>query len=109
MAIDATKSGLKNTPNVDISTFAKKVDLASLKSDCDKLDNHELEKLLSGLSSLKSKVDTLDADNLKPTDLNKLSDVVDKENEKKDVYEELDKKVNATDPSELVKKQIMML
>ena len=46
---------------------------------------------------------------MKPTDLNKLSDVVDKENVKKHVYEELDKKVKATDPSELVKKQIMML
>ena len=43
MAIYATKSDLKNTPNVDISKFAKKADLASLKSDSDKLDNHDLE------------------------------------------------------------------
>ena len=34
----ATKSDLKNATGVDILKFVKKVDLASLKSDVDKLD-----------------------------------------------------------------------
>ena len=33
-----TKSDLKNATGVDTSKFAKKVDLASLKSNADKLD-----------------------------------------------------------------------
>ena len=37
----AIKSDLKNTTGVN---FAKKSDLASLKSDIDKLDNDSLEK-----------------------------------------------------------------
>ena len=47
-----------------ISKFAKKVDLASLKSKADKLDIDKLKKVPTGLSSLKSKVDKLDADKL---------------------------------------------
>ena len=35
----ATKADLKNAASVNTSTFAKKVDLASLKSELDKLDN----------------------------------------------------------------------
>ena len=35
----------------------RKADLASLKSDIDKLDIDKLKKLPSGLSSLKSKLD----------------------------------------------------
>ena len=56
----------------------KKVDLASLKSEADKLDIDKLEKVPTGLYSLKSKVDKLDADKLVPVpvDLSKLSDVV---------------------------------
>ena len=34
----ATKADLKNAAGVDTSKFAKKVDLANLKSDVDKLD-----------------------------------------------------------------------
>ena len=34
----ATKADLKNATSVDTSKFAKKVDLASLKSNVDKLD-----------------------------------------------------------------------
>ena len=41
--VDATKADLKNATGVDTSTFAKKVDLANLKSDVDKLD---IDKLL---------------------------------------------------------------
>ena len=36
----ATKSDLKITTDVDTSNFAKKADLASLKSDIDKLDTN---------------------------------------------------------------------
>ena len=57
----ATKADLKNSTGVDQSKFAKKVDLASLKSKVDKL-----KKVPTGLSSLKSKVDKLDADKLIP-------------------------------------------
>ena len=42
-----------------------------------------------------------------PVDLNKLSYVVKNDVVKKDVYDELVKKVNAIDTSGLVKKQIM--
>ena len=40
--------------------FDKKADLGSLKSDIEKSDADELEKVPSGLNSLKCKVDTLD-------------------------------------------------
>ena len=50
----ATKTDLKNATGVDISKFAKKVDLASLKSEVDELDIDKLEKVPTGLNSLKS-------------------------------------------------------
>ena len=53
----ATKTDLKSATGVDTSDFAKKVDLASLKSEVDKLDIDKLEKVPTGLNSLKSKVD----------------------------------------------------
>ena len=51
----------------------KKTYLASTKSEFDKLDSDEWEKVAGGLNSLKSKVGKLDVDNLKsvPADLNK--------------------------------------
>ena len=74
----ATKVDLKNATCVDTSNFAKKVVLASLKSEFDKLDIDKLEKVPTGLNSLKSKVDKLDVGELipVPVDLSKLSDVV---------------------------------
>ena len=45
----ATRFELKNATDVDISKFAEKADLASLKSDIDKLGIDKLEKVLSGL------------------------------------------------------------
>ena len=62
----------------NISKCAKTVDLASLKSNVDKVDIDKLKNLPSGLSSLKSKVDKLDVDKLipVPADLSELSDVV---------------------------------
>ena len=74
----ATKGHLKNATIVDTSKFAKKIDLASLKSEVDKLDIDKLEKVPTHLSSLKNIVVKLDVDKLVPVivDLRKLSDVV---------------------------------
>ena len=73
-----TKADLKNATGVDKSDFAKKTDLANIKSEVDKLDIDKLEKVPTGLNSLKGKVDKLDVDKLVPVpvDLSKLSDVV---------------------------------
>ena len=74
----ATKIDLKNATGVDTSSFAKKVDLANLKSDVDKLDIDKLRNFPANLSNLKTKVDQLDVDKLVPVpvDLIKLIDVV---------------------------------
>ena len=84
----AIKAKLKNATDVDASKFAKKVELASLKSNVDKLDIDKLKNVPTGLSSLKRKVDKLDVDKLVPVpvDLSKLSDVVKNDVVKKDVY-----------------------
>ena len=50
----ATKADLKNASSVDASKFAKKIDLASLKSNVDKLDIDKLKNEPSNLSNLKS-------------------------------------------------------
>ena len=72
-----TKTDLKNATRIDIPAFAKKIGLASLNSNVDKLDIDKLKKFPTNLSSLKSKVDNLDVDKLlpAPVDLSKLSDV----------------------------------
>ena len=58
--------------------FLKKVDLASSKSNVDKLDIDKLKTIPNDLSNLKSKVDKLDVNKLPPVsfDLSKLSTVV---------------------------------
>ena len=63
--------------------FAKKDDLANLKSDVDKL-----EKFPNGLNSLKSKVDELDVDKMRsvPVDLSKLTNAVNNDVIKSDVF-----------------------
>ena len=66
----ATKTDLKNATEIDTSSFAKKVNLASLKSNVDKLDNDKLKNLPTNLSYLKSKVDKLDVDKLLPVPVN---------------------------------------
>ena len=43
----ATKIDLKNTTGIDKSSFAKKTDLADLKSDVDKLNIHKLKNVPS--------------------------------------------------------------
>ena len=59
------------------SFFPKNVDLASLKSNVDKLDIDKLKNVPNNLGNLKSKVDKLVVDKLVPVpiDLSKLSDV----------------------------------
>ena len=71
----ATKANFKNATGVDTS---KKVNLANLESNVNRLDIDKLKNVPSGLSSLKNKVDKLHADELAPVpvDLSKLSDVV---------------------------------
>ena len=70
---------------VDTSSFAKKTDLANLKSD---VDNDKLKNIPTNLSNLKSKVDKIHVDKLVPVpvDLSKLSDIVKNDVVKKDVY-----------------------
>ena len=74
----ATKTDIKNIWHVDTSSFALKSNLASLKTELDKLDTDKLKSLPNNLSNLKSKVDNLDIDKLAPllVDLSKLSNVI---------------------------------
>ena len=84
----ATKADLKNAIGLDTSKFAKKLGLASLKSNVDKLDINKLKNFPTNFSNLKSKVDKLDVDKLVPipVDLSKLSVLVENNAVKKDVY-----------------------
>ena len=84
----ATKADLKNATGVDTSKFAKKLNLASLKSNVHKLDIDKLKNVPSNFRNLKSKVDKLGVDKLvpAPADLSKLSDAVKNDVVKKDVY-----------------------
>ena len=70
----ATKLGIKKATGVDTLQFAKKDDLANLKLEVDRLDTDELAEL--------------DADKLKPVFnyLSKLSNVVQNDVVKRDVY-----------------------
>ena len=60
----ATKADLKNATGADTSKFAKKVDLAILRSNVDKLDIDMLKIVPTNLNNLKSKVDKLVVDKL---------------------------------------------
>ena len=83
-----TKTVLKNATGTDTLSFAKKVDLVSLKSNAGLLDIDKLKNVPTNLSNLKSKVDKLDVDKLVPVpvDLSKQSDVVKHNVVKKDAY-----------------------
>ena len=70
----ATKADTKNISHTDTSAFALKTNLANLKTEGDKLD---IDKLVPVT-----------------VDLNKLSDVVNNDVGKKDVYDKLVAKVN---------------
>ena len=80
----ATKADLKIVTHVDTSSFALKTNLASLKTEVDKLDIGKLVPV--------------------PVDLSKLSDVVKNDVIKKTVYDELVAKVNNIDTSNFVLK-----
>ena len=76
----ARKRDLKNAVELDTLSFAKKVNLANLKLNIDKLDTDKLKNFPTNLNNLKSKADKLDVDKLVPLpfDLGKLSDVIKK-------------------------------
>ena len=73
----AKKTDLKNVTHVDTSSFALKTNLATLKTEVDKLDIDKLAPV--------------------PTDLSKLSNVVKNDVVKKDVFDKLVTKVNNID------------
>ena len=80
----ATKTDLKNVSHVDVSSFALKSNLASLKTEVDKLDVDKLVPV--------------------PNDLAKLSNVVKNNVVKKIEYNNLVTKVNNIDTTNFVKK-----
>ena len=84
----ATKEDLANATGVGTSKVAKKVDLASLKYNVDKLDIDKLKNMPTNFKNLKSRVDKLDFENLvpAPVDLSKLSDILKHDVVKKDVH-----------------------
>ena len=65
----ATKSDLKKATLVDTSDFAKKADLASLKSDIDELDIDKLKTITVCLSKLSNVVNN-DVTKFNTTDTN---------------------------------------
>ena len=79
-----TKADIKNISHVDTSRFALKTNLASLKTEVDKV---HIDKLVPV-----------------PVDLSKLSDVVKNDVVKKTVYDKLVAKVNNIDTSRFVLK-----
>ena len=79
-----TKTDLKNLTNIDTSSFVLKTNLASLKTEVNKLDIDKLAPVL--------------------VDLSKLSDVVKNDVVKKTVYDQLVAKVNNIDTSDFVLK-----
>ena len=80
----ATKFDLKNVTHIDTSIFALKTNLASSKTEVDKLDIEKLAPV--------------------PVNLSKLSDVVKNNVVKKAVYDQLLAKVNNIDTSDFVLK-----
>ena len=84
----ATKTDIKNIFQTDTSSFALKSNLASLKTEGDKLDIDKFKILSNNLSNLKDKADKLDIDKLVPVpvDLSKLSNVVKNDVVKKTEY-----------------------
>ena len=74
----ATKTDIKNISHVDVSSFALKTNLASLKTEVDNLDIDKIKSLPNNLNNLKTKVDKLVIVKLVPglVVLGKLSNVV---------------------------------
>ena len=82
----ATKTDLQNVSHVDVSSFALKSNLAILKTKVDKLDIDKLVPI--------------------PVDLSKLTDVVKNDVVKETEYNKLVTKVDNTDTTNFIKKQI---
>ena len=80
----ATKTDIKNTSHVDTSSFALKTNLASLRTEVDKLDIEKLKPL--------------------PDDVSKLSNLVTNEVFKNTVYNKLVAEVNNINTSDFVLK-----
>ena len=80
----ATKTDLKNVSHIDVSSYALKSNLASLKTEVDKLDIDKLKPV--------------------PNDLAKLSNVVKKDVVKKTEYDKLVAKLNGIDNTNFVLK-----
>ena len=80
----ATKSHIKNISHVDTSSFALKTNLASLKTEVDKLNIGKLTTV--------------------PVDLSKLSNVAKNDVVKKAVYDKLAAKVSIIDTNDFVLK-----
>ena len=85
--IYATKEDLKSAAGFDTLDFAKKTDLANLKSDVAELDIDKLKNGPGGVINLISKLDKLDVDKLVPVpvDLNKRNDLIKSDLVEKDV------------------------
>ena len=83
----ATKIDLKNVTHVDVSSFASKTNLASLKTEVDKIDADKLKTV--------------------PVDLAKLSDVVKTDGVKKTEYNSLKTKVHSIKTTNFVLKRNM--
>ena len=81
----ATKTDLKNVPHAGVSSFALKSNIASLKSEIDKIDAYKLKTV--------------------PVDLAKLSSVVKNDVVKKTDYNRLVTKVDNIDITNFVKKK----
>ena len=58
----ATKADFKNATSVDTKDFAKKTDLANLKSDVDNLDVDKFKNVPNNLGVDKFDIDNLDVD-----------------------------------------------
>ena len=70
----ATKTDIKNISHIDTSSLVLKSNLASSKTEVDKLDIDKLKSSPTNLSSLKSKID-IDKLAPVPIDLSKRSNV----------------------------------
>ena len=58
----ATKTDIKNISQTDTSSFALKSNLASLKTEVDKLDSDKLKNIPTYLSNVKNKIEKLHID-----------------------------------------------
>ena len=63
MSTYATKTDLKTLTEFDTSSFAKRIDLASLKYNIGQVDIDKLKNVTTNLSNSKSKIDKLDIRN----------------------------------------------